>query len=205
MNNKVQELTETIFREGVEKGEQQARVIIAEAEKKAAAMLDCARAEAAQIAEQAKKSADELRQSAEADLRLAVSQALSALKQQILDIVTATVVDKPVTQSLADPETVTEFLKIILGNWNPASGGMSGIEVLLPESRREELSAALEEGLRQELAAGVRLQFGKNIKTGMQLRPQGASYKISLTDEDFQEYFKQYLRPKMRSFLFREN
>ncbi len=204
MDSKLQELTEKIYREGVEKGEQQAQTIIGAAEKQAGAILDVARREAEKIIAEARKKADDLRQNMEADLRLAAAQSMNALKQQILDLITARVVEKPLTASLSDTATITEFLKIILRNWSPAAGELSGIEVLLPEAGQEQLSAALAAGLSQELAAGLTLRFAKNIKAGFQVQPGGSTYKISLTDEDFKEYFKEYLRPKMRAFLFGE-
>jgi V/A-type H+-transporting ATPase subunit E len=204
MDSKLQELTEKIYREGVEKGEQQASSIIAAAEKQAAAITDGARSEAEKIIAEAQKKAAGMQQNMEADMRLAASQCMIALKQQMLAIITAQVVDKPLTASLSDVATITAFLKIIFQNWNPAAGELSGIEVLLPEAQREQLTASLEAGLSQELASGLTLRFAKNIKAGFQVQPSGSSYKISLTDEDFREYFKEYLRPRMRAFLFGE-
>ncbi len=204
MDSKLQELTEKIYREGVEKGEQQASAIIAAAEKQSAAIIDGASREAEKIIAEARKKAADLRQNMEADMRLAASQSMNSLKQQILDLITARVVEKPLAVSLSDTATITAFLKIILQNWSPAAGAVSGIEVLLPEAERERLAAALEAGLSQELAAGLTLRFTKNIKAGFQVQPSGSSYKISLTDEDFREYFKEYLRPRMRTFLFGE-
>lgn len=204
MDSKLQELTEKIYREGVEKGEQQAGEIIAAADKQSAAIIDGARREAEKIIAGAQKKAADMRQNMESDMRLAATQSMNSLKQQILDAITARVVEKPLTASLSDTATITEFLKIILQNWNPATGGLSGIEVLLPEAQREQLSAALEVGLSRELAAGLKLRFAKNIKAGFQVQPSGSTYKISLTDEDFREYFKEYLRPRMRAFLFGE-
>lgn len=204
MDSKLQELTEKIYREGVEKGEQQAREIIGAAEKQSAAIIEGARREADNIIAGAQKKAGDLRQNMEADMRLAATQSMNSLKQQILDLITARVVEKPLTASLSDTETITSFLKIILHNWSPPARESSGIEVLLPEAQRERLAAALEAGLSRELAAGLTLRFAKNIKAGFQVQLSGTTYKISLTDEDFREYFKEYLRPKMRAFLFGE-
>jgi len=204
MDSKLQELTDKIYREGVEKGEQQAQEIIGAAEKQSAAIIESAQREADKIINEAQKKAVDLRQNMEAAMRLAGSQCMNSLKQRILDFITARVVEKPLTASLSDTATMTAFLKIILNNWNPAALESSGIEVLLPEAQREQLAAALEAGLSQELAAGLTLCFSKNIKAGFQVQLSGSSYKISLTDEDFKEYFKGYLRPKMRSFLFGE-
>jgi len=202
MDSKLQELTEKIYREGVEKGEQQAQTIIAAAEKQAAAIVEGARHEAGRITAEAQKKAADFRQTVEADLRLAAAQAMNALKQQILDAVTMRVIDRPLTASLSDPAVITEFLKIILRNWGAAARESSGIEVLLPEAGREQLTAALEAGLGRELSAGLTLRFTKSLKAGFQVQATGSAYKISLTDEDFKEYFREYVRPRMRAFLF---
>lgn len=204
MDSKLEELTEKIFREGVEKGEQEARGIIAAAEKRSAAIIADARHGAEEIIADAEKKASDLRENVDSDLRLAAAQFTASLKQQLLDLITARVVEKPLGEALSDTAAMTEFLKIILRAWSPHTGQAAGLDVLLPEAQRERLAAALEAALSRELAAGLTLRFSKNVRTGFQVQPRGASYKISLTDEDFKEYFKEYLRPRMRAFLFGE-
>jgi V/A-type H+/Na+-transporting ATPase subunit E len=204
MDSKLRELTDKIYREGVEKGELQAQEIIGAAEKQSASIIDSARREAEKIIAEALKKAADLRQNMEADMRLAAFQCINSIKQQILDVIIMRVVEQPLTASLSDTETLVSFLKIILNNWNSAGPESSGIDVLLPEAHREQLTAALENGLSQELAAGLSLGYTKNIKVGFQVQQRGSSYKISFTDDDFNEYFKAYLRPKMRTFLFGE-
>jgi V/A-type H+/Na+-transporting ATPase subunit E len=204
MDSKLQELTDKIYREGVEKGEQQAQEIISAAEKQSAAIIEGARREAKIIIAEAQKKAGDLQQTMESDMRLAASQCMNSLKQQILDVITARVVEQPLTESLSDAAAMTSFLKTILKNWEPAVIESSGIEVLLPESQRDRLAAAMEAGLSQELTTGLKLCFTKNFKAGFQVQLSGSSYKISFTDENFKEYFCEYLRPKMRAFLFGE-
>ena len=96
MDSKLQELTEKIYREGVEKGEQQAQETIAAAEKQSGAIIDGARREADEILAGARKKAEDLRQNIEADMRLSCSQAVQAFRQQITDALVFEAVDKPV-------------------------------------------------------------------------------------------------------------
>ena len=204
MDSKLQELTEKIYREGVEKGEQQAREIIEAAQKESAALIRNAQGEADAIIAMARKKAEDLRQSLESDMRLAASQSMSALKQQIMDAISARVIDRPIAEALSNPATMAEFLREIIGRWSSPSGDIPGLEVLLPQAQQERLSAVLESALCRELASGLSLRFTKALRAGFQVQPCGLSYKISLTDEDFREYFKEYLRPRMRAFLFGE-
>lgn len=202
MDSKLQELTEKIYREGVEKGEQQAGEIIAAAEKQSAGIIDAARRDADEILADARQKAKDLRQNIEADMRHSCSQAVQAFRQQITDVLVFEAVDKPVAAALSNPATITDFLKAILQSWNPAGGEAPTLAVLLPESKRNELDQALKSALQDQLSKGLLLQFSKNIKGGFQIQPAGSAYKISFADDDFTEFLKEYLRPKTRTFLF---
>ena len=204
MDQKVKELTEKLYHEGVEKGGQKAQEIIRAAEERSAAILDEAKVQAEKIFAEAEKKAGELKRNMEADIRLSAGQAMSALKQQIVDALMLTVVDRPVSAALADPATIKEFLKILIQSWNAPGGEPVALEILLPENKKEEILSALKAGLQDELRRGLTLRFLKNIKAGFQIQPQGSAFKISLTDDDFREFFKEYLRPKTRAFLFGE-
>ena len=78
------------------------------------------------------------------------------------------------------------------------------IEAVLPEKLKKKLEKSLENSLKKTMKGKVTISFSKNVKGGFQIGPKGGTFKISLTDEDFNEFFKEYLRPKTRSFLFKE-
>ena len=60
MKNKIQELTDKIYREGVEKGNEEAQKLIANAQEEAKRIVEEARKEADSIVTTAQKSATEL-------------------------------------------------------------------------------------------------------------------------------------------------
>ncbi|NLG15893.1 MAG: V-type ATP synthase subunit E [Fibrobacter sp.] len=204
MEQKIQELTEKIYQEGVEKGEQKATQIISEAEGKAAGIIGDAKAEAEKIIADARTQAQELKRNTESELKLTGSQALSAIKQQILDLVTAKVIEDSTTQVLADPSNVKDFVSTVIQNWNVTSGEAPRLEVLLPANKQEELKKSFEKSASDLLKKNIDLSFTKSIKSGFRIGPVGGGYRISLTDEDFQEFFKEYLRPRTRQYLFGE-
>lgn len=202
MDEKIKELTEKIYQEGIVKAEQQAGGIIQAAEQRSAEIIAEAQNQAEKIIALARQQAEEFRSTTEADLRLSASQSVSGLKQQIINALMVSVVDKPVSAALTDPDTIKGFLKTAIENWTAGTGESISLNVLLPEARRAELENALTSALQQELAKGLKLRFTKNIRAGFQIQPREGSFKISLTDEDFQEFFKEYLRPKTKTFLF---
>ena len=70
MENKIQELTDKIYREGVEKGNEEARKLVAQAQEEAKKIVEDARKEAEQIVADARKSADELSENTKSELKL---------------------------------------------------------------------------------------------------------------------------------------
>lgn len=203
MEQKIQELTAKIFQDGVQKGEVQARALIAEAQSKAAATLSEAKAQAAAIVAEAQKQAAEIKRNAEAEIRQSGAQAISSIKQQIVELVCAKVIDSSSSKVLSDPETIKEFIVLLLQKWSSSDDAIR-LDALLPEQRQQELTDAFKKGASDILGKELTISFSKAIKGGFRIGPQNGTYKISLSDEDFAEFFKEFLRPKTRSWLFGE-
>jgi V/A-type H+-transporting ATPase subunit E len=204
MEQKIQELTGKIYQEGVQKGEERARLIIAEAESKAAGILADAKAQGEKIIADAQKQAGEIKRNLESELKLSGTQAISAIKQQIANTVSARVVEGAITSSLSDPTTIKELVSTVVQNWKVSAGEVPTLEILLPLAKQGELQDAFKKGASDLLKKGLQLSFTNNVKAGFKIGPLDGTYRISLTDEDFQEFFKEYLRAKTRSYLFGE-
>lgn len=204
MDQKIAELTEKIYKEGVEKGEEQKKNILEVAKSEAATIKAEANDKADKIIADAQAKAEEIKKNAESEMKLSSQQAISALKQRIVDIVITKAVDENVTSTLSDPKIIQELLTIIVQNWKVGNMEVPSLEVLVPEENRNVLESSLENSLKNILKGGVTVSFSKAIKGGFQIGPQNGTFKVSLSDEDFNEFFKEYLRPKTRSFLFEE-
>ena len=68
MENKIQELTEKIYREGVEKGNEEAQRLVSNAREEAAKILEEARKEAEAIVAAARKSATETAENTQSEI-----------------------------------------------------------------------------------------------------------------------------------------
>jgi len=75
MENKIQELTDKIYREGVEKGNAEAQKLIANAQNEAKRIVEEAQQQADAILNNARKSADEMSANAKSELQLFAGQA----------------------------------------------------------------------------------------------------------------------------------
>ena len=88
MENKIQELTDKIYREGVEKGNDEAQRLIASAQEEAKKIIDEAHKQAESIITSSKKNAVELTDNTKSELKLFASQSVNALKSEIASLLT---------------------------------------------------------------------------------------------------------------------
>jgi len=205
MENRLQDLTEKICQEGIEKGREKAEEIIGEARTKAEKIIESAKDEAQALMAAAKKSAAELTERTEAEVRLAGRQAMRTFKKEIEDIIVSEVIDKDLTAAMNDLENIEYYVREVIKNWHPEKTESPGLELLLPEKRREELEKWFKTEIGKALKKGIRVSFHKKVKGGFQIKSIEGGYRINLTDEDFLEFFKDYLKPRARELLFGES
>lgn len=204
MQNKLQELTEKIFKEGISKGNAEAEKIINGSKKEAGDIVANAKKEADKIISNAKKKSDEIKSSSEAEFRLSSKQAINALKQQITDLVNGEIVSASVKDAFKDKDFVKRLIETSIKNWKPASDEDIDISLLLPEKQEKEIQQYFTKSVKDLLKKGLEIRFDDEVKSGFQIGPKNGSYKISFTEEDFINFFTQYLRPRLIKLLFTE-
>ena len=200
MQSKLQELTEKIFQEGVEKGNAEAQQIIDNAKAEAGSIVEKAREEADSIIADARKKAAELKTNTESEIKLSGKQSVNALKQKVVDLVNGQITDKAVSEAF-DKGFTKKIIETTLANW-AKSGQTMDLAVLLPEKDEKDLKAFFSKEAKQFVDKGISIDFDGSIENGFQLAPKDGSYKVSFTDADFVAFFKQYLRPKLVEILF---
>ncbi len=204
MQNKLQELTEKIFKEGISKGNAEAEKIINDSKKEAGDIVAKAKKEADKIISDAKKKSDEMKSSSEAEFRLSSKQAVNALKQQITDLINGEIVSASVKDAFKDKDFVKRLIETSIKNWKPASDEDVDISLLLPEKQEKEIQQYFTKSVKDLLKKGIEIRFDNEVKSGFQIGPKSGGYKISFTGEDFINFFKQYLRPRLIKLLFAE-
>jgi V/A-type H+-transporting ATPase subunit E len=204
MENKIQQLTEKVYREGVEKGEAKAKEIEQGAGEKAKQIVSSAKEEAEKIIADAKKQAEELKKTTESEIALSGQQAIGALKQQITDLIVTKATGEGIAESCIDAAFLKEVILTVAKNWSPQSNETPSLEVLLPARKQEELQKTFESSAKSLMKEGITIEYDGAVKTGFRIGPSDGSFKISLTEEDFNEFFKDFLRPRTRSYLFEE-
>ena len=196
MENKIQELTDKIYREGVEKGNEEAQRLVSNAREEAAKILEEARKEAEAIIAAARKSATETAENTQSEIKLFAGQAVNALKTEIASLLTNQVVSKAVKDFVADKDYLNKFIVSLASQWT--------------ENEAIVISTADAEGLKKFFAAnakavldkGVKIEQVNGNKTLFTISPEDGSYKVNFGEEEFENYFKDFLRPQLVEMLF---
>lgn len=202
MQNKLQELTDKLYREGLSKGKAAGEALLAEAGQQADRLVEDARREAEQIKAQARREAEDFRTKVESDLKMAAAQALQATRQDLERLVVCRLTDTEVSDALGSAEFIRGILTEVARRFSAEE--CTDLRLVLPETLQKELEPFVRDGLGRLLHTGVTATFSKKIAGGFTIGPKDGSYYISLTDETFRSLISEYLRPATRKLLYGE-
>ena len=201
MQNKLQELTDKLYNEGLAKGKQDADNLLAKAREEASQIVAEAKEQAAKILADAGKQAEDLKTRTEGDVRMASTQALAALRQQISNMVETRAVGSKVNDVLADKEFVGKLIATVAGAFK-ADGSAASLDVILPEDMKSGLQDFLAKNIDKELAGSLSFGFSDDFAGGFRIAPKDGGYYLDFTDESFRELLGEYLRPATAKILF---
>ena len=200
MSNKLQELTDKLYNEGLSKGKEEGELLLAKAHKQADEIVAGARAEAASIVEAAEKDAVSLKAKAESDIRMAAAQSLQTAKKSIEDLLVGALVSDKVSEALSDPDFIKKIIEAVAGRFNAEES--CDLSLILPASLQAGLEPWIKDGLQKTLGKGVQAQFSKKLTGGFTIGPNDGGWYVSLSDETFRELISGYIRPVTRKILF---
>lgn len=202
MQNKLQELTDKLYNEGLSKGKQEAQEILANAKAEAEKIVSTAQENASKIIADAEKQAQDIKTKADNDLRIAASQTISAVKQQIENIIITKALKEPVKGSLSDVDFVKSVILTITKAFNASHSEPVDLELILPAALQDGLKSFVEKEAQKEMGKGVGITFSKQITGGFKIGPKEDGYMISFSDEDFEKILADYVRPATKKLLF---
>ncbi|MBR3500287.1 MAG: hypothetical protein IKO04_02695 [Bacteroidales bacterium] len=202
MQNKLQELTDKLYNDGLARGKEEGDKYLAQARQEAEKIVEEAKAKAAQIVSKAEKDAADLAGKAKSDVRMASEQALQATRKDIENILTDSIVKEGTTKALADADLLKEIILAVAKNFSAQES--ADLEVVLPESLKKELEPWVSASLAKNLKGGVKASFSKKVAGGFTIGPADGGWFVSFTDETFTALIGEYLRPITKKLLFGE-
>jgi len=204
MDNKLQELTQKLYNEGLSKGKEESEKLVADARVQAEKIVSDAKKEANNILKNASQSAEDMKKNTMTEVALASREVIGALKNEIENLIVLKGIEPSVNVANADPEFIKDVLLAVARNWDGSGSSKTDLAVLLPESKQKEFDKVVKEVTAKSLHDGLDVKFDRGVKSGFKIGPKGGGYYISFSDEDFNALLKSYLRPRIAVMLFPE-
>ena len=173
MQDKLQELTDKLYNEGLSKGKQEGEEILAKARKQAEEIIAKANSDADSIRAAARREAEELKTKVTGDVRMAALQSITATRQSIEKLILTEMTDKETSSALSSAGYVKKLIEAVAKSFNPAGQDPADIALVLPESMKKELEpfvknlTAKQPFSRQQLAVTDPEEFLESILSYM--------------------------------------
>ncbi len=196
MENKIQELADKIYHDGVEKGNIEADKIVRQAQEEASSIIENAHKVADSIVNAARKEADKLSENAKSDLHLYAEQAVNALKSEVATLLTDKIVRSDVKKLFSDENFLHSLILAMAKNW------LENEPVVISTQDAEKLNAYFLSEAKDLLDKGLKIEQVNGLKTSFSIAPADGSYKINFGEEEFVDYLKSFLRPRLLEVLF---
>ena len=198
--DKLQELTQKLYDEGLAKGKQDGEAFLLKAQAEAEGIVKKAKEEAEAILAKARKDADDFKVKVEGDVKMAASQAVQATRTDIENLVIAKVVDTTVDKALSNEDYIKGIITAVAQKFS--ADEPADLALVLPEALKAKLEPFVSGELGKLLGKGIEATFSKKVAGGFKIGPKDGGYFVSLTDETFKDLIGSYLRPATKKLLF---
>ena len=198
--DKLQELTQKLYEEGLAKGKQDGEALLQKAQSEAEGIVKQAQEEAEAILAKARKDAEDFKVKVEGDVKMAAQQAVQATRTDIENLVVSKVVDGTVEKALANEDYIKGIITAVAQKFS--ADEPADLSLILPESLKSALEPFVKNELGKMLGKGVDASFSKKVAGGFKIGPKDGGYFVSLTDDTFKDLIGSYLRPATKKLLF---
>jgi len=201
-DKKLDSLLERIYQDGLEKSNKKSEEVLANTQKEADKMISNAKEKANAIIQDAEKKSEELRRNTLTDVSMSGEQAISALKQRIKDLVVSEVLASDLKEAFVNASFLESLILEIVKKGD-LSDGKDDISLYFPESKKAEIEKTFAASIKKSVT-NIVIKFDKKLSNGFKIVPSEGNYKLQFTDEDFIEFFKDYIKQKTEDILFKK-
>lgn len=201
MNDKLQRLTDQIYKDGVERVHVEAETLLREAAERRDEIIRKAEIEAETIVAKGRKEVETLRSRTEAELVLAARQTESTLKQRIVTLLANGILHEEVDKSLGNEALLNKLILKAMDAWT-ASGEVPNLSLILSSALGKDFLLILQAALKRQIDQGLSISFSDKIRSGFKFESKDGTYELSFTDENFEEFFRSFVKTKTRTALF---
>ena len=202
MQDKLQELTDRLYNEGLSKGKQEGEDLLQKARTDAENIVAQAKAEAERIVAQANKEAEEMKTKVTADIRMAATQSISVTKQEIEQMLVNKAATEGVKANMSNADFVKELILSVVKAFNPQNASPMALDLILPDSLKAQVEPFIQNEIANQFKGEVKVDYSKKMNGGFKIAPKDGGYMLQFTDEEFTQLIANYLRPATKKILF---
>lgn len=200
--NKINEIVEILKKDGVEAGNSEKEKIISEAEKKAKEIINNANSEKEKIIDDAQKEADKLKSSAEANIRMAISQGINQFKESIENTLLQPTIMESLKKNM-DASTVKEILLKVVEAYSKTGFDTGDLNIILGKDEQEQVKSTLLKELSAKLQNSKEITISdEKIPQGVKLTQKEGNLALEFTPESMKEVLLSFIRPRFREIFF---
>lgn len=196
MEKQIQELTDLLYKEGVEKGNAQADVILTEAKQNAAKIVAQAKAEAEALLAQARREQEELRRNTQNELKLYAGQTVEAAKSAVTNTLSDRLSREAAEAVTTDARFLQEVILRLVSAWSEKE------ELVVGTEDAKALRAYFAQKAKTLLDKGVQIEEVNGLKHAFTVAPADGSYKMLFGEGEFEALFRDFLRPALVDMLY---
>ncbi len=192
MEQQIQDLINSIRKDGIESAANESRRIIEEAEKKAEKIVCDAHSERDRLLSDAEKEIAKEKKSLYDSLSLAARDLSLSFKKETERKIQK-ILDDRISASF-DSELLKELIKTVVGSLT------EGVDVVLPEEKRDSLSSSLLKELTSSLSGGSIL-YSSEFSGGFRVIEKNGGAYIDVSDEEVSKLLYPYLSSSIRKLI----
>ncbi len=196
MELQIQDLVDSIKRDGIAEADKRAAEIVSNAQEKASELVRDANKEAQRLIEDARKEVAVMKQSGKAAVEQAGRDVILSLKKSI-HAHFERLLEESVNKTLSGKELVTLIVSVIKSDI--ASPGDHAVEV--SEEQMKKLSESLKSELAQQMKKGLEIRPVDSIDVGFRLTSKDGSSYYDFSAEEITRMLSPFLNTTVQKIL----
>ncbi|MBQ8676075.1 MAG: hypothetical protein IJ528_07625, partial [Bacteroidaceae bacterium] len=118
------------------------------------------------------------------------------LKTEVANVLTDASVKQVVSGLVADKDFMNKFVLKLAEKWGAQE------DIVISAADADSLKALFAAQAKSLLDKGVKIEGVHGQKALFAIQPADGSYKVNFGEEEFENYFKSFLRPQLVDMLF---
>jgi len=202
MEDKLKSLTESLYKDGLRKGQNEADELVAKAKKHAEKIVEEATAKAKMIVATAEKEAADKIKKVDSELALSAKQVITKIRNEVSGLISLNNLNDSTSKAFDNDDFLRELILKIVESWDKGSSTTFDLRLSIPKEYEQKVEGFVRHHCQRQLEKGLEVNFIDSDQKGVKIGPKDSSYQIDFSADSFTNFFNEYLKPLTREILF---